>query len=99
MGLEEQFWKGSIRASFDERLQGSGLRFGDLPKDGRPLKVALPRNLWVDFGSGKAPSIRYRATSTALNVRNPYDFLVVSFRRLSKPSMTPLETVFLAEVS
>jgi hypothetical protein len=57
------------------------------------------QNLWVDFGSGKAPSARYRATSTALNVRNLYDFLVVSFRRLLNPSMTPLETVFLAELS
>jgi anaerobic selenocysteine-containing dehydrogenase len=42
LGFEEQFWKGSIEASYDERLQGSGLRFDDLPKDGRPLKVALP---------------------------------------------------------
>jgi glutamate synthase domain-containing protein 2 len=29
-------------------------------------------------------------------VRKPYDFLVVSFNRLLKPSMTPLEIVFLA---
>jgi len=29
----------------------------------------------------------------------PVRFSVVSFRRLLKPSMTPLETVFLAELS
>jgi len=43
MGFGEQFWNGSIEASYDERLQGSGLRFEDLPKDGSPLRVALPR--------------------------------------------------------
>jgi len=33
------FWDGDIHASFDDRLAGIGLSFGDLPKTGSPLKV------------------------------------------------------------
>ncbi|UCG85520.1 MAG: molybdopterin-dependent oxidoreductase [Gemmatimonadota bacterium] len=39
MGIHGHFWNGDIHASYDERLEGSGLRFGDLSQDGRPSSV------------------------------------------------------------
>ena len=54
---------------------------------GRRFKI-LPRqkNLWVNFGSGKFPSVWYKATSKLRKVRNPYPFPVVTFALLFKPS-------------
>lgn len=42
LGLNEDFWNGDAHASFDERLQGSGLRFDELPKDGATVVVEVP---------------------------------------------------------
>jgi anaerobic selenocysteine-containing dehydrogenase len=39
LGMDGHFWDGDIHASFDARLAGIGLSFGDLPKTGSPLKV------------------------------------------------------------
>jgi anaerobic selenocysteine-containing dehydrogenase len=44
LGLSEQFWNGDILESFDERLEGTGSRFADLPSDGTPV------TLEPDFG-------------------------------------------------
>ena len=43
LGLGERFWNGDISASITERLRGSGLRFEDLPKDGRSLSIEVER--------------------------------------------------------
>jgi anaerobic selenocysteine-containing dehydrogenase len=37
IGLGEQFWNGDIHASFDERLDGTGLHFADLRADATPI--------------------------------------------------------------
>jgi anaerobic selenocysteine-containing dehydrogenase len=37
MGLGDLFWDGDILASFDERLEGTGRRFADLPADGTAI--------------------------------------------------------------
>ncbi len=40
LNLEEAFWNGDIQASFDERLETSGYRFNELPKDGQRLQLS-----------------------------------------------------------
>jgi len=40
LNLEEAFWHGDVHASFDERLETSGYRFSELPKDGQRLQVS-----------------------------------------------------------
>jgi anaerobic selenocysteine-containing dehydrogenase len=37
--MEGHFWDGDIHASFDDRLAGVGLSFGNLPRSGTPLNV------------------------------------------------------------
>jgi anaerobic selenocysteine-containing dehydrogenase len=90
MGLEEQFWRGSIRASYDERLQGSGLRFDDLPKDGRPLKVALPRIEERSYMSGGfgTPTGKVEFVSTELEAAG-YDGLPVYQEPYWSPISSP----------
>ena len=39
LGMDGHFWDGDIHASFDARLAGVGLSFGDLPRSGTPLEV------------------------------------------------------------
>ncbi len=46
--LDDRFWSGNIHASFDERLEGTGHRFSDLPSDGAPI-VEEP-----DFGDERS---------------------------------------------
>ena len=41
LGLGDMFWNGDIHASFDERLEPTGLSFDDLPRDGKSIKVEL----------------------------------------------------------
>lgn len=43
LGLGEQFWNGDIPASITERLEGSGLRFEDLPTDGSSLSIKIEK--------------------------------------------------------
>jgi len=90
MGLEEQFWRGSIKASFDERLQGSGLRFDDLPKDGRPLKVALPHIEERSYMSGGfgTPTGKVEFVSTELEAAG-YDGLPIYQEPYWSPISSP----------
>jgi len=37
LGLNDMFWNGDIHSSYDERLEGTGLRFSDVPFDGTPI--------------------------------------------------------------
>jgi anaerobic selenocysteine-containing dehydrogenase len=41
LGLEDKFWNGDIHASYQERLDGSGLRFEELSKDGVPVDITV----------------------------------------------------------
>jgi anaerobic selenocysteine-containing dehydrogenase len=45
LGLGGKFWDGDIHASFDERLEATGLSFADLPEDGKAVKVELEKRL------------------------------------------------------
>jgi anaerobic selenocysteine-containing dehydrogenase len=39
LGLEDRFWGGDPRASYDDRLAGLGLSVADLPETGAPLEL------------------------------------------------------------
>ena len=39
LGMDERFWGGDIHSSFDARLAGVGLSFGDIPESGTPLAL------------------------------------------------------------
>jgi anaerobic selenocysteine-containing dehydrogenase len=78
LGFAGSFWNGDIRASYDERLQGSGLRFADLPQDGQHVKVA-PRHFsersYLEKGFG-TPTGKVEFVSTELE-RAGYEGLPV----------------------
>ena len=42
LGLSNSFWGGDIHASYDERLEHAGVKFDDLPKDGKSIMVEVP---------------------------------------------------------
>jgi anaerobic selenocysteine-containing dehydrogenase len=41
MGMGGDFWDGDIHASFDARLEGTGLSFGGLPASGEPIQMEI----------------------------------------------------------
>jgi anaerobic selenocysteine-containing dehydrogenase len=41
MGMGGAFWDGDIHASFDARLEGTGLSFGGLPASGEPIQMEI----------------------------------------------------------
>jgi len=43
LGLGGEFWGGNIHSSYDERLEGAGLRFRDLASDGKPTQMSVAR--------------------------------------------------------
>jgi len=93
LGLAEQFWHGDIRASYDQRLQGSGLRFADLPKNGGQVNVPLPPALersYLRNGFG-TPTGKVEFVSTELEAAG-YDGLPV----YREPHWSPVSTPELA---
>ena len=94
LGLEEDFWGGDVEASFDERLEGSGLRFEDLPKDGshRVLGSIPPgERMYLENGFG-TPTGKIEFVSTALE-RAGYDGLPV----YEEPSWSPVSAPDIAQ--
>ncbi|MFQ5793304.1 MAG: molybdopterin dinucleotide binding domain-containing protein, partial [Acidobacteriota bacterium] len=94
LGLEEQFWKGDIHASYDERLEKSGLRFDDVPKDGKTLNVVVEspkdrRYLETGFGT---PTGKVEFLSTEME-RAGYDGLPI----YREPYWSPISTPDIAE--
>ena len=93
LGLVEDFWNGDIHASYDERLQPSGLRFKELPLDGKPLQVSVPavqERAYLADGFG-TPSRKVEFLSTELEAAG-YDGLPV----YSEPYWSPISTPHLA---
>jgi anaerobic selenocysteine-containing dehydrogenase len=68
LGLGDTFWGGDIHASFDERLQSTGVRFHDLPEDGQSIEVEAPLSVDHSYrGNGfGTPSGKVEFTSTLL---------------------------------
>jgi anaerobic selenocysteine-containing dehydrogenase len=90
LGLEEHFWHGDIKASYDERLQGSGLRFDDLPKDGKHLVVPRPHfaeRSYLSRGFG-TPTGKVEFVSTELEEAG-YDGLPVYQEPYWSPISSP----------
>ncbi len=81
-GGASKYGASPIEPSFARSIQG---------KDVSEYIPAPRQNLWVDSGSGRAPSIGYEAVSAPWYVRKPKDFLEVGFALVLKPSTTPLE--------
>ncbi len=68
MGLDDDFWGGDIHASFNERLQPTGVGFNDLPRDGKSVDVEVPFSedrSYREHGFG-TPSGKVEFTSTLL---------------------------------
>ena len=68
LGLDDAFWGGDIQASFNERLQTTGMGFHDLPQDGQSVDVELPISedrSYRQYGFG-TPSGKVEFTSTLL---------------------------------
>lgn len=68
LGLDDAFWGGDIHASFDERLQTTGVGFHDLPRDGTSVDVEVPlseNRSYRQNGFG-TPSGKVEFTSTLL---------------------------------
>jgi anaerobic selenocysteine-containing dehydrogenase len=90
LNLEEQFWNGDIHASFDERLETSGYRFNDLPKDGRRMSVenSPPRErAYLESGFG-TPTGKVEFVSTELE-RAGHDGLPIYEEPYWSPVSTP----------
>ncbi len=93
LGFAEQFWNGDIHASYEERLETSGLRFADLPKDGRRLNITLaeiPERAYLANGFG-TPTGKVEFVSTLLEEAG-YDGLPT----FSEPSWSPVSCPELA---
>lgn len=68
LGLTDTFWGGDLHASFDERLQTTGVRFHELPEDGQSIEVPAPESPDRSYrknGFG-TPSGKVEFTSTVL---------------------------------
>lgn len=68
LGFGDQFWNGDIHKSFDERLTATGLRFADLPENGKSIMVDLPKvgdRSYEDGGFG-TPTGKVEFMSTVL---------------------------------
>jgi anaerobic selenocysteine-containing dehydrogenase len=91
LGLKDMFWDGDIRASFDERLQSTGLTFDDLPGDGESLTVevpaAAPEREYEEKGFG-TPTGKVEFASTTLE-KAGYDALPVYKEPYWSPRSAP----------
>jgi anaerobic selenocysteine-containing dehydrogenase len=94
LGLGDAFWGGDIHASFDERLQTAGVRFHDLPEDGKSIDVEAP--LSEDRGYRRngfgTPSGKVEFTSTLLE-KAGFDALPI----YREPHWSPVSTPEIAK--
>ncbi len=94
LGLGDAFWGGDIHASFDERLQTTGLGFRDLPEDGQSVDVAAPLSedhSYRENGFG-TPSGKVEFTSTLLE-KAGFDGLPI----YREPHWSPVSTPEIAK--
>ena len=94
LGLSDSFWGGDIHASFDERLQPTGVGFHDLPEDGKSINVAAPLSVDHSYrrhGFG-TPSGKVEFTSTLLE-RAGFDALPI----YREPQWSPVSTPEIAK--
>jgi len=68
LGLENEFWGGDIAKSYDERLQGIGFKFADLPENGKTIEVDLEKLAERKYEKTgfETPSGKVEFVSTAL---------------------------------
>jgi anaerobic selenocysteine-containing dehydrogenase len=94
LGLGESFWGGDIHASFDERLQTTGVKFNDLPKDGKSINVEAPLSEDHSYRSNGfgTPSGKVEFTSTLLE-KAGYDALPI----YREPHWSPVSTPDIAK--
>ena len=89
LGLGDAFWGGNMHASFDERLQTTGLGFRDLPQDGQSVDVEAPLSedhSYRENGFG-TPSGKVEFTSTLLE-KAGFDALPI----YREPHWSPVST-------
>jgi anaerobic selenocysteine-containing dehydrogenase len=91
LGLENFFWDGDIHASYDERMQSTGLAFKDLPESGESVDISVPFS--PDFSYQQTgfdtPSGKVEFTSTVLKNAG-YDALPIYREPNHSPISTPL---------
>lgn len=89
LGLSDTFWNGDIHASFDERLQETGVHFHDLPEDGQSIEVDAPLSADHSYRSNGfgTPSGKVEFTSTLLE-KAGFDALPV----YREPQWSPVST-------
>ena len=94
LGLSDSFWGGDIHASFDERLETTGVGFQDLPKDGRSIDVEAPLSEDRSYRSNgfSTPSGKVEFTSTLLE-KAGFDALPI----YREPQWSPVSTPEIAE--
>ena len=94
LGLRDTFWGGDIHASFDERLQTTGVGFHDLPEDGRSIDVAAPLSADRSYRSTgfSTPSGKVEFTSTELE-KAGFDALPI----YREPQWSPVSTPEIAK--
>jgi anaerobic selenocysteine-containing dehydrogenase len=89
LGLRDGFWDGDAAAACDERLEGSGFRFADLPKDGKPVRAVVchPAERSYRTGGFGTPTGKVEFVSTQLEDAG-YEGLPV----YREPHWSPLST-------
>ncbi|MGD2123621.1 MAG: molybdopterin-dependent oxidoreductase [Gemmatimonadota bacterium] len=68
MGMDDSFWNGGLRQSFQRRLEGAGFSLADLPEDGGPLELPMeapPERSYLATGFG-TPTGKVEFVSTIL---------------------------------
>jgi anaerobic selenocysteine-containing dehydrogenase len=68
LGLGGQFWSGDIQASITDRLEGSGMRFEDLPENGSSiqLEIDLPEERAYETQGFGTPTGKVEFVSTEM---------------------------------
>jgi anaerobic selenocysteine-containing dehydrogenase len=90
LGLDHPLWTQGIRASFDERLAGTGLALTDLPASGEPMELDIqePRERGYEKGGFGTPTGKVEFESTIL-AEAGYDALPVYREPFWSPESTP----------
>jgi anaerobic selenocysteine-containing dehydrogenase len=90
LGLNELFWRGDILASYDDRMQTTGVAFNDLPDDGQSINVDAPLSNDHSYlkNGFNTPSGKVEFTSTLLK-KAGFDALPIYREPHWSPRSTP----------
>ncbi len=88
LGLGDLFWNGDIRASFEERLEGVGLRLDEIPADGKA--VTIP----PDFGEERSYRSEGFGTPTG-----KVEFVSTELESIGMPGLPEYKEPFWSPVS